>query len=113
MLRRKKDFRHYWKLQQTEEVAGNYFPITTALFIKDNNTQLTILTDASQAGTGCVNDGEIELMVHRALLKDDSRGVGEPLNETQFVLPYVNSDGGKHYGPGLIIRGKHLLTLTP
>ena len=24
----------------------------------------------SQAGTGCVRDGEIELMVHRRLLKD-------------------------------------------
>jgi len=35
--------------------------------------------------------------VHRRLLHDDSRGVGEPLNE----------DG--QFGDGLIARGKHLL----
>ena len=39
------------------------------------------------------------LKVHRRLLHDDKRGVGEPLNETGVS------------GDGLIIRGKHLLML--
>jgi hypothetical protein len=34
----------------------------------------------SQGGASLV-DGQIELMVQRAIMKDDSRGVGEPLNE--------------------------------
>lgn len=112
MLQRKRDYRPSWKMNQTEPVAGNYYPVTTALAIRDAHAQLTMLTDASQAGTGCVTDGEIELMTHRCLLRDDSRGVGEPLNETEFATPYVG-DGpqGQHYGPGLVTRGKHLLLL--
>jgi len=113
MLVRKRDFRPTWKLDQTEPVAGNYYPVTTALAIRDSRVQLTVLTDAAQAGTGCVRDGEVELMAHRALLKDDGRGVTEPLNETQYVTPYAGpGDHGQHYGPGLVIRGKNLLTLT-
>ena len=37
-------------------------------------------------------DGSVELMVHRRLLHDDYRGVGEPLNETGIT------------GDGLIVR---------
>lgn len=72
-----------------------------------------MLTETSQAGTGCVKDGELELMVHRRVLKDDSRGVGEPLNESQFVNPYVGDNQGQHLGPGLVIRGTHRIILAP
>ncbi|CAE7198223.1 unnamed protein product [Symbiodinium natans] len=113
MLQRKRDFRPTWKLNQTEPVAGNYYPVTTSLFIRDQAAQLTVLTDVSEAGTGCVRDGEIELMVHRRLLKDDGRGVGEPLNETEFVTPYLGNDQGRHYGPGLVVRGQHWLHFAP
>lgn len=109
MLMRKRDFRPSWTLNQTEQVAGNYFPVATALFIRDSRTQLTVLTDAAQAGTGCVSDGVVELMVHRRLLEDDDRGVSEPLNETQDINPYVGEGRGQHHGPGLVIRGRHLL----
>merc|ERR1712217_1004966 len=68
--------------------------------------------DRSQ-GAGSVTDGVLELMVHRRLLKDDSRGVGEPLDETQFVGSYAGPRGGVHTGPGLVIRGTHYVTLEP
>ncbi len=42
---------------------------------------MTILTDRSVGGA-VINNGDIELMIHRRLLKDDYRGVEEPLNET-------------------------------
>ncbi len=48
---------------------------------------MTVLTDGSQAGTGCINAGQREMMVHRHLLEDDGRGVGEPLNVMEYVNP--------------------------
>ena len=51
------------------------------------------MTDRSQGGSSLA-EGEIELMVHRRLLYDDSLGVGEALNET-------GSDGN-----GLVVRGR-------
>merc|ERR1719499_616314 len=58
-----------------EFVAANYYPVTTALQIKDEQSQLTILTDTSQGGSGCLEDGALELMVHRTAPVDDRRGV--------------------------------------
>jgi len=58
-------------------------------------------------------------MVHRRCLKDDARGVEEPLDETRDVSPYIgtgfmNTDvpGGLHSGPGLVVRGRHLLAVA-
>ena len=45
-----------------------------------------------------MNDGSIEIMLHRRILHDDSLGVGEALNETA-------------YGKGLVVTGKHILFL--
>lgn len=39
-----------------------------------------MLNDRSQGGSSYRN-GQIELMIHRRLLKDDNKGVGEALNE--------------------------------
>eukprot|EP00494_Astrolonche_serrata_P024275 UN24533 len=113
MITRKVDYRSSWKkFNQTEPVAGNYYPCTTGIGIADTANSLNILTDASQ-GCASLQKGEIELMVHRRLLVDDSRGVGEPLNETEFTIPYGQKNGGHSVGKGLIIRGSHYLTLEP
>jgi len=57
-----------------------------AAYINDHNQnlQLSVLTDRSR-GVSSLNDGQLENMVHRRLLYDDSRGVGEPLNESNIV----------------------------
>ncbi|XP_060071778.1 lysosomal alpha-mannosidase-like [Ylistrum balloti] len=100
ILQRRYNHRDTWTLNQTEDVAGNYYPVNTRIFLRDEarNIQFTVLTDRSQGGAS-LRPGSLELMVHRRLLADDHRGVGEPLNET-------GSDGR-----GLIIRGKHYVFL--
>mmetsp|Transcript_4107 Transcript_4107/g.13171 ORF Transcript_4107/g.13171 Transcript_4107/m.13171 type:complete len:271 (+) Transcript_4107:255-1067(+) len=96
-----------------EPMAGNYSPVTTAISIRDQRAQMTVLTDRAQAGSGSVHDGEIELLVHRRLLKDDGRGVGEPLNETEAISPYAGKDQARPLGLGLVVRGQHFLMLAP
>ena len=87
MLKRVRDFRPSWpNFVQTENVSGNYYPINSRIYIRDETTsanarQLTILTDRSQGGAS-ISDGEVEIMVHRRVLNDDSLGVSEPLNDT-------------------------------
>ena len=82
-------------------MAGNYYPVNSRAYIKDaSGVQLTIMTDRSLGGSS-IKDGSLELMVHRRLLHDDKRGVGEALNEPGI--------GGR----GLIVRGKFLVLLEP
>ncbi|XP_067170658.1 lysosomal alpha-mannosidase [Apteryx mantelli] len=98
ILERRRDYRPTWNLSQTEPVAGNYYPVNSRIYIKDKKFQLTVLTDRSQGGSSII-DGSLELMVHRRLLYDDARGVGEPLQES-------GADN-----KGLVVRGRHLVLL--
>lgn len=100
MLKRIRNFRPTWHLNQSENVAGNYYPINSRIFIRDEeaNKQLTVLTDRSQGGSS-IEDGSIEIMLHRRILHDDSLGVDEALNET-----------GSN-GKGLVVKGKLYVVL--
>ncbi len=82
-LERTLNSRPTWDLDIQEPVAGNFYPLTAAMFIRDEEkgAQLAVLTDRAQAGAS-LRDGEMELMVHRRILVDDRRGVSEALNET-------------------------------
>ncbi|XP_075514635.1 alpha-mannosidase-like isoform X1 [Primulina tabacum] len=80
-LKRVRDYRADWPLVVTQPIAGNYYPINLGIFMEDQKSELSVLVDRA-AGGSSINDGEIELMLHRRILNDDSRGVGEPLDET-------------------------------
>ncbi|XP_037024932.1 lysosomal alpha-mannosidase-like [Bradysia coprophila] len=95
MMRRKRGERETWDVEMFEQISGNYYPVTTRIAIEDENYRLAVLTDRAEGGSS-LDDGTIELMVHRRLLRDDTFGVDEALNETA-------------YGQGLIVRGKHWL----
>lgn len=96
---RVRDHRETWSLNITEPVSENYYPVNSRIFINDSTTQLTVLSDRSQGGSS-IHDGQLEIMLHRRLLKDDFLGVGEALNEP-------GSDG-----KGLVSRGKHRVFLS-
>jgi hypothetical protein len=66
----------------------------------DSGVTLSVSTDRTQGGSS-IEDGSVELMVHRRLQHDDGRGVGEPLNE-----PGLNA-----LGAGLVVRAVHRLSL--
>ena len=97
VIQRKRDYRPTWNYTINEPVSGNYYPINSRIWIKDQAKQLTVLTDRSHGG-GSIHDGSIEIMLHRRLLYDDGFGVGEALNESA-------------YGQGLVIHGRHQLII--
>ena len=61
--------------------------------IQDNKTQFVVVTDVSQGGSS-LSKGEVELMVHRRVQADDSRGVQEPLNETMCGCNDIRANPG-------------------
>jgi hypothetical protein len=83
MQKRVVNYRPTYKVDILEPVAGNYYPINSAIYIEDTQTQqrMTLMNDRSQGGAS-LKDGSIEIMIHRRILHDDNRGVEEPLNET-------------------------------
>lgn len=103
-VERVRSHRETWNLtlhDDQEFVAANYFPITTGAYIKDDKVQLNIVTDRAQ-GAASLEDGQVEVMVHRRLLADDGKGVGENLNETEsFFDTALKRDVTR----GLIVRG--------
>ena len=66
MLERRKDLRPTWKLNQSEPVAGNYYPINTRMYIRDLQHQFTLLNDRSQGGAS-LSEGSLEVMVSSIL----------------------------------------------
>ena len=97
MIERKLNYRPTFEINMTEPVAQNYHPVTTAITVQDAAQQLAVLVDRAQGGAA-LQEGCLELMVHRRLLDDDAFGVGEALNE-------------EAYGAGLVAAGTHTLVL--
>jgi alpha-mannosidase len=103
-LKRVRDQRTDWDLEVKEPIAGNYYPLNLGIYLKDNTTDFSVLVDRALGGSSIV-DGEIELMLHRRLLYDDRRGVGEALNET-----VCNSNGECE---GLTVQGSFSVYIGP
>ena len=97
--KRVRNERPTWKWVPTQPIAGNYYPVNTVQWLADDDDAMVVLNDRSQGGSSLA-DGSLEFMIHRRLLKDDGRGVSEPLSE-----PGLD-------GKGLIITGRHFVSLV-
>ena len=64
------------------KVSANYYPVNTAIAIRDSDSglQMTVMNDRAQGGSS-IENGTIELMQNRRLFYDDNRGLNEPLDE--------------------------------
>ncbi|KAL4192151.1 hypothetical protein AMTRI_Chr06g170820 [Amborella trichopoda] len=102
-LKRIRDYRSDWDLQVNQPIAGNYYPINLGIYVEDNKMEFSVLVDRAVGGSS-TKDGQIELMPHRRLLHDDSRGVGEALDEVVCVLDKCE---------GLRVQGKFYLRIDP
>lgn len=102
-IKRIRDYRTDWDLEVNQPVAGNYYPINLGIYMQDNEKEFSILVDRSLGGSS-IADGQIELMLHRRLLLDDSKGVAEALNETVCVINKCT---------GLTIQGKFYFRFDP
>ncbi|CAI5511416.1 unnamed protein product, partial [Closterium sp. Naga37s-1] len=87
-LKRIVDHRADWELTVTDPIAGNFYPVTVGAFIGDGEAQLSLLVDRA-AGAASLAAGQLQVMLHRALVTVDMKGVGEILNE------YIEFNGNR------------------
>ncbi|KAI8042727.1 hypothetical protein M5D96_004044 [Drosophila gunungcola] len=98
LMRRERNMREDFVADLSRQpVSGNFYPVTSRIALQDDSKRLVLLNDRSQGGAS-LEDGALEMLIHRRHLFNDGGGVGEALNETQ-------------YGKGLIARGKLYLIL--
>ncbi|KDP43185.1 hypothetical protein JCGZ_22737 [Jatropha curcas] len=101
-LKRIRDYRADWNLSVNQPQAGNYYPLNLGLFITDKKSELSLLVDRATGGAS-IKDGQVELMLHRRTIDDDSRGVGEPLDESVCVEDRCE---------GITIRGNYYMSIN-
>ena len=90
-----------------QPIAGNYYPVNAAIYVEDEESSMAVLNDRTQGGAS-LSPGSIELMVQRRTKADDSRGVGEPMDETTGGMnPYPPWGDNARVGTGVIIKGTH------
>ncbi|KAK9948409.1 hypothetical protein M0R45_003985 [Rubus argutus] len=107
-IERVRDYRPDWNLSVNQPVAGNYYPLNLGIFTTDKKSEFSVLVDRATGGSS-IQDGEVELMLHRRLLKDDSRGVGEALDETVCVN---NTRQVNNTCQGLTVRGNYYVSIN-
>jgi hypothetical protein len=80
MQKRKLNERREFDIEIAEgmNITSNFYPVTSAIAIRDENLQMTVSNSHSQAGSS-IKEGRIELVQHRTTYDNDNRGVDESL----------------------------------
>lgn len=94
---------------------GNYYPITSSVYIEDLQGRFTVLTSHAH-GAASLRSGSVEIMLDRRLRYDDSRGLGEGVLDNKktvahfwLVLEMLSGDRISDAVPNLSRLG-HLLS---
>lgn len=114
LVERRLDHRPTWAYDKHQAVAGNYYPVTAAIQIKDDDRSaaLSVLTDRAQGGTS-LTEGAVQLMVHRQTREDDHKGVGEPMADTVGGRePYPPYGNARPIGQGVRVVGTHKILFS-
>lgn len=93
--------------------------MNSMISVDDGQSELAVVVDTTVGGSS-MQDGEVEIMVHRRIQNDDHRGVQEPLNETMCGCNDIGAAPGSmgahgHEGDGgcecagLTMRGSALV----
>jgi len=71
MIKRQRDTRETWRLNLTEPVASNYYPVVSRMAVEESNSvevdrkAAWVMTDRAEGGAS-LQSGQMELMLHSA-----------------------------------------------
>ena len=94
-----------------QNVSSSYYPVTTAIAIRDHNfkskIQMTVMNDRTQGGSANLRKNTIELLQQRRLLQDGSVGkFGEAVDEKDGSGHGAKVNARYHVQIFDIVRGK-------
>ncbi|XP_059214046.1 alpha-mannosidase 2 [Centropristis striata] len=78
-----------FQMQQRRTLAklplqANFYPMTTAAFLQDTVSRMTLLAAQSQA-VASLRPGELEVVLDRRLQQDDNRGLGQGVTDNKLT----------------------------
>jgi len=79
------NYRPTWNIEtnynrSNDNITANFYPVNSAISIKDGDRVFTVMNDRAQAGASLA-PGNIQLMQNRRIEQDDGKGMGEWLDE--------------------------------
>ncbi|GLD56879.1 alpha-mannosidase 2 [Lates japonicus] len=65
-------------------LQANFYPMTSASFLQDSSSRLSLLSAQSQA-VASLRPGELEVVLDRRLQQDDNRGLGQGVTDNKMT----------------------------
>ncbi|KAJ6221330.1 hypothetical protein RDWZM_007142 [Blomia tropicalis] len=98
-------------------VEGNYYPMTTAIYIEDQRMRMTILSSTSHGATS-PTDGSIEIMLDRRIVNDDKRGLSQGITDNLpielsfwLIFEQLSTSSTNDHEPDVLTRLSDTLSL--